>query len=118
MPVVNLREKLSHIHEHWSPRTVAVVNDYDVRLARIEGEFVRHTHADSDEFFMVISGELIIRMDAGDVTLRPGECYVVPRGTPHQPYAAAEVEILMFEPSETVNTGDAGGAMTAPRVVM
>jgi mannose-6-phosphate isomerase-like protein (cupin superfamily) len=118
MPVVNLKEKLAHIPDHWLPKTVAVVNDYDVRLARILGEFVRHTHDESDEFFLVIEGELTIRMDAGDVVLRPGECYVVPKGTPHQPYAESEVTMLMFEPSETVNTGDAGGGMTAPRVLM
>ena len=115
MSVVNLREKLAHIPEHWLPRTVAVVNDYDVRLVKIQGEFVRHSHAESDEFFYVVDGQMIIRMDDGDVVLRTGECYVVPRGTPHQPFAESECAVLLFEPSEIVNTGDAGGPMTATR---
>lgn len=117
MPVVNLREKLAHIVGHWLPKTVAVVNDYDVRLVKIEGEFVRHSHADSDEFFLVLDGEMIIRMDDGDVVLSAGECVVVPRGTQHQPYAERECAVLLFEPTETVNTGDAGGPMTAARQV-
>ncbi len=111
----NLREKLAHIVEHWSPQTVATVNDYDVRLAKVHGEFVRHTHQDSDEFFLVLDGELTIRMDAGDVVLGPGEIYVVPRGTPHQPSAATETSIMLVEPREVVNTGDAGGELTAIR---
>jgi mannose-6-phosphate isomerase-like protein (cupin superfamily) len=111
----SLREKLAYVVDHWSPKTVAAVNDYDVRVAKVQGEFVRHTHEESDEFFMVIDGELTIRMDVGDVVLRPGEIYVVPRGTPHQPYAESETSIMLFEPRETVNTGDAGGELTAVR---
>jgi len=113
--VVNLAEKFALIGEHWSPKTVATVNDYDVRLVTVLGEFTRHTHPDTDEFFLVISGELTIRMDAGDVTLRPGEVYVVPAGVAHQPVAEAETRIVLFEPSGVVNTGDAGGALTARR---
>jgi mannose-6-phosphate isomerase-like protein (cupin superfamily) len=116
--VVNVAEKLSRIAELWSPRTVALVNDYDVRLVRIRGEFVRHQHAESDEFFLVISGELTIRLDDGEAVLRPGELYVVPRGVHHQPCAAEDTEILLFEPSSIVNTGDAGGELTAPRIEM
>jgi mannose-6-phosphate isomerase-like protein (cupin superfamily) len=116
MPVVNLAAKLALIAEHWSPRTVATVNDYDVRLVKVDGEFVRHQHADTDEFFLVLDGELTIRMDSGDVTLGAGEIYVVPQGVDHQPVATGEAAILLFEPSDVVNTGDAGGALTAPRV--
>jgi mannose-6-phosphate isomerase-like protein (cupin superfamily) len=112
---INLAGKLGLIAEHWSPRTVAMVNDYDVRLAKVQGEFVRHQHSDTDEFFLVLDGELTIRMDAGDVVLRPGEIYVVPAGVDHQPYAPAEASILLFEPRGVVNTGDAGGELTAPR---
>jgi mannose-6-phosphate isomerase-like protein (cupin superfamily) len=116
--VVSIADKLARIPELWSPRTVATVNDYDVRLVRVKGEFVRHQHADSDEFFLVVSGELTIRMDGDDVVLGPGELYVVPRGVHHQPCAQVETEVLLFEPSAIVNTGDAGGEMTAPRIEM
>lgn len=101
--------------DHWSPKTVATVNDYDVRIVKVQGEFVRHTHDDTDEFFLVVSGELTIRMDDGDVTLGSGEMYVVPRGVPHQPCAVAETRVLLIEPSTVVNTGDVGGTLTAPR---
>ena len=112
---VNLAAKLALIDKHWSPKTVATVNDYDVRLAVVEGEFTRHQHPDTDEFFLLIAGELTIKMDAGDVTLRPGEVYVVPAGVPHQPVAAPGTQIMLIEPSDVVNTGDAGGALTAVR---
>jgi len=115
MGSINLSAKLAHIGEHWSPKTVATVNDYDVRLAKVKGEFVRHTHADSDEFFLVLDGRLTIRLEDGEVVLNPGEVYVVPRGAHHQPFAEVETSILLFEPSEIINTGDAGGAMTARR---
>jgi mannose-6-phosphate isomerase-like protein (cupin superfamily) len=112
---INLAAKLAQIREVWSPRTVATINDYDVRLAKVQGEFVRHQHPETDEFFLVIDGELTLRMDDGDVVLRPGEVYVVPAGTYHQPVAETETSILVFEPSATVNTGDAGGELTAER---
>ncbi|HEX8344574.1 MAG TPA: cupin domain-containing protein [Actinoplanes sp.] len=116
MASINIAEKLAQVAEHWSPKTITTVNDYDVRIAKVHGEFVRHQHADSDEFFLVVDGELTIRMDEGDVTLKPGEVYVVPRGVYHQPVAATETSIVLFEPSEIVNTGDAGGDLTATRV--
>ena len=114
----NLQQKLAYVVDHWSPKTVATVNDYDVRIAKVLGEFVRHTHAASDEFFLVIDGELTIRMDGGEVVLGPGEIYVVPAGTPHQPFAERETSIMLFEPREIVNTGDAGGELTATREVI
>ncbi len=113
---INIDDKLRQISEHWSPKTVTTVNDYDIRPVKVRGEFVRHQHAESDELFLVVHGELTIRMDAGDVTLGAGEMYVVPRGVHHQPVAAAEASILLFEPSEIINTGEAGGALTADRV--
>jgi mannose-6-phosphate isomerase-like protein (cupin superfamily) len=116
MPTVNLDAKLAMIGEHWSPRTVATVNDYDVRLVKVQGEFVPHRHADTDEFFLVLDGELTIRMAGGDVTLGKGEMYVVPAGVEHQPVAERETAVMLFEPSNVVNTGDAGGDLTAPRV--
>jgi mannose-6-phosphate isomerase-like protein (cupin superfamily) len=114
----NLDDVLATIGEHWSPRTIAVVNDYDVRVARVVGEFTRHSHPETDEFFLVLSGELTIRMDAGDVRLGRGDTFVVPKGTPHQPCAEAETTILLFEPSVTVNTGDSPSELTAERRVV
>jgi mannose-6-phosphate isomerase-like protein (cupin superfamily) len=114
----NLDEVLAGIAEHWSPRTVAVVNDYDVRVVRVLGEFTRHSHPETDEFFLVLSGDLTIRMDAGDVRLGAGDSYVVPKGTPHQPSAESETTLLLFEPSGTVNTGDTPSDLTAERRVV
>jgi mannose-6-phosphate isomerase-like protein (cupin superfamily) len=116
MTVISLADKFRLIDEHWSPRTVATVNDYDVRIAKIQGEFEPHRHPETDELFLVVDGELTIRMADGDVTLGPGEIYVVPRGVQHQPVSKGETQILMVEPTATVNTGDAGGAMTKPRI--
>lgn len=115
---INIASALARVGEHWSPKTVATVNDYDVRLVKVFGEFVRHRHVDSDEFFLVIDGELHIRLDDGEVLLRPGEMYVVPSGAHHQPYAQIETSLLLFEPSELVNTGDAGGELTASRATL
>jgi mannose-6-phosphate isomerase-like protein (cupin superfamily) len=111
----NLHDVLADVSEHWEPRTVAVVNDYDVRVVKALGEFTRHSHPETDEFFLVLSGSLTIRMDEGDVVLGPGDSYVVPRGRIHQPWAASETTLLLFEPSETVNTGDSSSELTSKR---
>jgi mannose-6-phosphate isomerase-like protein (cupin superfamily) len=104
---VNIDVVLSSLAEHWSPRTVAVVNDYDVRVVKVDGSFTRHSHPETDEFFLVLSGCLTIRMDDGDdVVLKPGDCYVAPRGRSHEPHADEETSLLLFEPSDIVNTGD------------
>jgi mannose-6-phosphate isomerase-like protein (cupin superfamily) len=118
MNPVSLSSVLGTFSETWAPRTVATVNDYDVRVVRAEGEFTRHAHPDTDEFFLVLDGQLTIRLDDGDVTLSPGEVYVVPRGVPHQPMSASGAEVLLLEPSVTVNTGDNPGELTAERVVV
>jgi mannose-6-phosphate isomerase-like protein (cupin superfamily) len=115
---IDLARALASIEQPWSPRTVATVNDYDVRVVRTHGEFTRHSHPETDEFFLVLTGRLTIRMDAGDVDLGPGQVYVVPRGTPHQPFSADGAEVLLLEPSATVNTGDTPGELTAPRRVI
>lgn len=112
---VDLEAVFATFTETWSPRTVATVNDYDVRVVRVLGEFTSHSHPDTDEFFLVLSGELVIRMEAGDVTLGSGQAYVVPKGVRHQPVAADETRILLIEPSATVNTGDTPSDLTAER---
>jgi mannose-6-phosphate isomerase-like protein (cupin superfamily) len=112
---VDLAAVLAQIEQPWQPRTVAVLNDYDLRVVRTHGEFTRHSHPETDEVFLVLSGALTIRMEEGDVTLGPGQLYVVPKGTPHQPYSRDGAEVLLVEPSETVNTGDNPGDLTAER---
>jgi mannose-6-phosphate isomerase-like protein (cupin superfamily) len=111
--VVNVDVMLSRFAERWSPKKIAQVNDYDVRIVKVQGEFTWHSHPETDEFFMVLDGVLTIRMRAGDVVLRPRELFVVPRGVEHCPSADAEATVLLLEPSGVVNTGDAGGELTA-----
>jgi mannose-6-phosphate isomerase-like protein (cupin superfamily) len=114
-PSRNIDTVLASIVEHWSPRTIAVVNDYDVRVVKVQGEFPRHSHPETDELFVVLDGRLTIRMDEGDVVLGRGDTYVVPRGRHHQPFADVETAVLLVEPSATSNTGDNPGPLTAPR---
>ncbi|MBZ4020455.1 cupin domain-containing protein [Streptomyces purpurogeneiscleroticus] len=109
---VNLDEKLSQFSELWAQKKVATLNDYEVKLAKLKGEFVWHTHEDTDELFLVLSGRLTIQLTDGNVVLGPGELFVVPRGVEHCPVADEETAILLLEPAGTLNTGDAGGRMT------
>jgi mannose-6-phosphate isomerase-like protein (cupin superfamily) len=113
---VNLAEKLARFSEHWAPRTVAAFNGHDVMVVKVLGEFVWHRHADTDDFFLVLSGRLTIVMRDREVSLGPGELFVVPRGVEHRPFAAEETHLLLIEPSGTPNTGDA--ATAAPRLVI
>ena len=106
MEAVNLHAMLARFAEHWSPKKIAQVNDYDVRIVKIQGEFTWHQHADTDEFFLVLDGRLTIQMRDRDVILGPRELFVVPRGVEHCPRADTETAVLLFEPSTVVNTGD------------
>ena len=115
---VDLDNVLSSLQEPWSPRTVAVLNDYDIRVVKTQGEFTPHSHPETDEVFLVLSGALTIRMEAGDVELGPGQLFVVPHGVEHQPVSVDGAEVLLVEPSSTVNTGDAPGELTAERRVV
>ncbi len=112
---VDLAAVLSTFAEPWSPRTVGTLNDYDLRVVRTHGEFIRHSHPETDEVFLVLTGSLTIRLDDGEVTLGPGQLYVVPRGVHHQPVSPGGAEVLLIEPSSTVNTGDTPSALTAGR---
>lgn len=111
--VVDINEKFDIFSEHWSPKLVARLNDYEVKLVKIQGEFVWHTHDDTDELFLVIEGQLTIQLRDRDVTLGPGQLYVVPRGVEHRPRAAEEVRAMLLEPGGVTNTGNAGGDLTA-----
>src|SRR3954454_3167872 len=95
---VDLAAALATLSEPWSPRTVATLNNYDVRVVKTSGEFTWHSHPDTDELFLVLTGSLTIRLDDGDVVLGPGQVYVVPRGARHQPWSADGAEVLLVEP--------------------
>jgi mannose-6-phosphate isomerase-like protein (cupin superfamily) len=115
---IDLAAVLATFTEPWTPRTVGTLNDYDVRVVRAHGEFTPHSHPETDEFFLVLSGSLTIRMDAGDVAIRPGDLYIVPRGVRHQPVSPDGATVLLIEPSATVNTGDTPSELTAERRVL
>jgi mannose-6-phosphate isomerase-like protein (cupin superfamily) len=110
---VNLQEQFARFDDHWSPKIVASVNDYDLKLVKAHGEFVWHQHDATDEVFLVMAGQLRIQLqDGDDVVLGPGELFVVPRGVRHRPIADAETHLVLLEPHPTVNAGDAERAGT------
>jgi mannose-6-phosphate isomerase-like protein (cupin superfamily) len=113
MEAVNLDAMLARFTEHWSPKKIAQINDYDVRIVKVQGEFTWHRHTDTDEFFLVLDGQLTIQMRDRSVVLAPRELFVVPRGAEHCPRADVETAVLLLEPGMVVNTGDAGGELTA-----
>jgi len=113
MSKVNLADKLALVQEHWRPKTVGDMNDYELKVVKVKGEFTWHTHEETDEFFLVIEGRLTIRLREREVVLDPGELFVVPRGVEHCPCTEGETQILLIEPKDVVNTGDAGGELTA-----
>jgi mannose-6-phosphate isomerase-like protein (cupin superfamily) len=110
---INFAEKLDQISEHWSPRVIAAMNDYQFKLVKVQGEFVWHDHPHTDEVFVVLAGTLRIEFRDGSVELAAGEMFVVPKGKEHKPCADRECQVLLIEPEGVVNTGDAGGEMTA-----
>lgn len=114
--VVNLTNKFSLIREQWDPKIIAQLNDFHIKIAKIEGEFVWHSHPETDEMFLVIAGELNIHLRDGLLHLMPGELCIIPKGVEHMPAAAEECQILMVEPVGTLNTGDAGGEMTKEEI--
>ena len=114
MKKINLEDKLSKFSEHWSPKVIAEMNDYQFKLVRIEGEFVWHDHPDTDEVFIVIEGTMQIEFEDRTIELNEGEMLVVPKGVRHKPYAEEECKVMLVEPRGVVNTGDAEGDLTAP----
>lgn len=114
---INFRDKLSLIAEHWQPKVVAEMNDYQFKLVKLQGDFIWHDHRDTDETFVVLDGELRIDFRDGAVTVAAGEMFVVPKGAEHKPYAEREVKMLLIEPRGVPNTGDAGGERTVPNDV-
>ena len=114
---INLAKKFSSFSEQWSPRVVAEMNDYQLKLSKLQGEFIWHSHAETDEVFLVVAGNMAIEFRDGRVELKAGEMFVVPRGVEHKPVAASECQLMIIEPRGVANTGDAGGVLTAPNDV-
>jgi mannose-6-phosphate isomerase-like protein (cupin superfamily) len=113
---INLAAKLALLERPYSPGLIGHLNDYKLLVVRARGEFVWHKHDDTDDFFLVLDGHLTIQLRDRDVELDPGELYVVPAGVEHCPRADADAHVLLIEPRHTVNTGDAGGDLTAEPV--
>jgi mannose-6-phosphate isomerase-like protein (cupin superfamily) len=112
MEKVNLAEKLASFSEHWQPRIVGELNGQQVKVAKLQGEFVWHHHDHEDELFLVVKGAMTIQLREREVALGEGEFFIVPRGVEHRPVAAAEAHILLFEPASTLNTGNVRGPRT------
>ena len=113
MKSINFAEKLSKFTDHWSPKVIAEMNDYQFKLAKLEGEFICHNHPDTDEVFIVIEGSMSIELEDGIVELNAGEMYVVPKGVMHKPFAEKECKIMLVEPRGVVNTGEESSDLTA-----
>ena len=114
---LNFKEKLSLFDEHWSPKVIAEMNDYQFKIVKAQGDFVWHDHVATDETFIVLEGKLRIDFRDGHVDLSEGEMYVIPRGVEHKPYAENEVKVLLIEPRGVTNTGEEGGELTAEKDV-
>ena len=113
MKSINFADKLSKFSDHWSPKVIAEMNDYQFKLAKLEGEFVWHNHPDTDEVFIVIEGSMKVELEDGVVELNTGEMYVVPKGVIHKPSAEKECKIMLVEPRGVINTGEADSDLTA-----
>ena len=109
---INLQKKLAKFSDHWSPKIIAQMNDYHFKLVKLKGNFVWHSHDDTDEVFITLDGEMSIEFRDGKVDLKAGEMFVVPKGVEHKPFAERECKIMLVEPAGTVNTGNTGGEMT------
>jgi mannose-6-phosphate isomerase-like protein (cupin superfamily) len=111
-----LQEKLARFSDHWAPRTVSEFNGHDIMVVKVQGEYRWHSHPDTDDFFLVLKGQLEIDLPEGTVTLGPGQLFIVPRGVQHRPRAVEEVHMLLIEPTGTPNSGDP--ATAAPRQLL
>lgn len=113
MGKINLKDKLSKFSDHWSPKVIAEMNDYQFKLVKIKGDFVWHNHEDTDEVFIVIEGKMKIEFENETVELNEGDMYVVAKGIQHKPSAENECKIMLVEPRGVVNTGNTEGDLTA-----
>jgi mannose-6-phosphate isomerase-like protein (cupin superfamily) len=110
---INLNEKLSKFNDHWSPKVIGEMNDYQFKLVKIVGDFVWHDHQDTDEVFIVLEGEMFIEFRDGQVKISQGEMFIVPKGVEHKPFANKECHIMLVEPRGVVNTGGTESELTA-----
>ncbi len=110
---INLKSKFELINEHWSPKVIAELNDYQFKLVKITGQFTWHEHKETDEVFLVIEGSMGIEFKDNKVTLKEGEMIVVKKGEQHKPFAFEECKVLIIEPRGVINTGDSGGDLTS-----
>ena len=113
MEKINLKEKLSKFSDHWSPKVIAEMNDYQFKLVKIQGEFIWHNHEDTDETFIVIEGEMKIEYEKETLELNEGDMFVVPKGVEHKPWAENECKVMIIEPRGVLNTGNSKGDLTA-----
>ena len=113
MKKINLEQKFSLFTEHWTPKIIAELNDYQIKIVKVQGDFVWHDHSDTDEFFLVLEGTLFIEFESETMELNAGELYVVPKGIQHRPYAQDECRVMLIEPRGVVNTGEASSELTA-----
>ena len=111
---INFKEKLLKFSEHWSPKVIGEMNDYQFKLVKIQGHFTWHDHKDTDEVFIVLEGEMSIDFRDGRVDIAKDEMFIVPKGTEHKPYAEKECQMLLIEPKGVVNTGEVESDLTAP----
>ncbi|MEQ6202128.1 cupin domain-containing protein [Sulfitobacter sp. HNIBRBA2951] len=116
MKTINLTEKLAQITTHWDPHVIGDYNDNEVMVVKFAGEFPYHLHEDTDDFFLVLSGEMTMDIDTHSHTVKAGELFIVPRGVTHRPRAVDECHVLLIEPVGTPNTGDAETASAKPRI--
>ena len=110
---INFQQKFDQFTEHWAPKVIAEMNDYQFKVVKLQGDFIWHDHKDTDDTFIVIEGNLRIDLRDGAVHVGPGEMFIVPKGVEHKPYAEKEVKLLLIEPRGVRNTGHEGGERTA-----
>ncbi len=116
MSVVNIEEKLSRIDKFWEPVIAGELNNQYVKLAKFKGDFVWHQHENEDEMFLVVKGSLLIKFHSQDIHLNEGEFYIIPKGVEHKPIAEKEVHVMLFEPKNTINTGDSDSERTVRKL--
>lgn len=113
LKAININDKLNKFSDLWSPKVIAEMNDYQFKLAKVKGEFVWHSHKETDETFIVLDGELLIEFRDKKIKLNKGELYIVPKGVEHKPYAENECHIMLIEPKGIINTGEKATKLTS-----